>query len=90
MFLLENEVKYSNGGTTKKPKRIRLSTKENYLLDIGGVETETEKKVIREQAKRNKGISISEIYKQFRIRDDESICQICNSGDYQDYNLIVF
>ena len=75
---------------TLKHKRIRYKTKESHLLEIAQVENELEKKIIRDQSKKNKGILNSEMSHKFRVRDDESICQVCNSGDYQQYNLIVF
>ena len=87
--LYESSWRESFKGVAKKPKRIKLSTKENYLLDVGGVEVEEEKKLVREQSKKSKGIN-SQIYKQFQVRADESICQVCNSGDYQCDNEIVY
>jgi len=80
--------KRSNG--TLKHKRIRYKTKESHLLEIAQVENELEKKIIRDQSKKNKGILNSEMSHKFRVRDDEFICQVCNSGDYQQHNLIVF
>ncbi|CAI2361476.1 unnamed protein product [Moneuplotes crassus] len=72
------------------PRRIRLSLRDSYQLEIANVENEDEKKIIREQSKKNKRGSISEIYKQFKVRSDEYICQVCNNGDSKHDNQIVF
>ena len=48
------------------------------------------RKWLKNSLKLNKTASCSETYKRYKVRDDESIWQVCNSGDYQPSNQIVF
>jgi hypothetical protein len=54
-------------------KRIRTKGKENYLLEVGFIENDDEKKFLKEVSKKNLKVSMMDIHKQFRIRDDEGI-----------------
>jgi hypothetical protein len=71
-------------------KRIRTKGKENYLLEVGFIENDDEKKFLKEVSKKNLKVSMMDIHKQFRIRDDEGIWQVCNSSQAEDYNQIVY
>jgi hypothetical protein len=86
----EPQVNEKNPGGPKRSRRIRLGTRDVQLIEISEIENEAEKRIIKEQSKKNKCANLNDIYKQFRVRDDESICQVCNGGDYHNDNLIVF